>query len=109
MAEIHGGGTPPLSPENKKLYEKEYKQGVDLFQRALNEYSKADEMNKKQAFKEVMDRALQVLRETSHELHSPDLEKQTDKIQKDYQDFQEGESSKNLAKDLKEVRRFMNF
>lgn len=109
MSEIQPGGPSPLSPEDRKMYEKEYKQGVDLFQRALNEYSKADEVNKKQAFKEVMDRALQVLHETSHELHRSDLEQQTDKIDKDYQAFQDGGSKNELSKDLKDVKRFMNF
>jgi hypothetical protein len=109
MSEIQPGGVPPLSPEDKRMYEKEYKQGVDLFQRALTEYSKADEVNKKQAFKEVMDRALQVLHETSHELHRTDLEQQTNKIEKDYQAFQDGGSKSDLTKDLKEVKRFMKF
>ena len=109
MTEIQGGGTSPLSPEDKKLYEQEFKQGVDLFQRALNEYSKADEMNKKQAFKEVMDRALQVLHQTSYELHRDDLEKQTSKIEKDYEAYQNGAPKDALSKDLKETKRFMNF
>lgn len=109
MSEIQPGGVSPLSPEEKRSYEKEYKQGVDLFQRALTEYSKAEEVNKKQAFKEVMDRALQVLHETSRELHRSDLEKQTDKIDRDYQAFQDGGSKSDLTKDLKEAKRFMNF
>ena len=49
MASIGGSGdgAAPLSPQDKRMYEQEYKQGVDLFQRSLGEYEKADEMYKK--------------------------------------------------------------
>ena len=98
---------PPLSPSDRKQFEQEFKHGVDLFQRALSEYGKADEMNKKEAFREVMERAMQVINETAHELHRGDLEKDAAKISKDFEKFQETNdqaSQKVLTQDLKEAK-----
>src|SRR5437016_5065591 len=103
MAEI-SGEMPPINPADRKVYEQEYKQGVNLFQRALNEYEKAGEMNKKQAFKEVMDRAMQVMNDAAQALHRADLEKQNAQINQDYQAYQDGNSKAPLEQDLKNAK-----
>jgi hypothetical protein len=103
MAQIQGPGEglPPISRHDRILYEKEYRQGVDLFQRALNEYEKADEIHKKEAFREVMDRAMQVLNETARELKRTDLLDQNKKIEQSFQAFQDNDADPaKLAKNL---------
>ena len=110
MANVEGSGglTSPISPHDKILYEQEYRRGVDLFQRALDQYSQADEIHKKDAFREVMDRALQVLNETARELKRTDLMSQNKKISQDLESYQQNdvEPSKNqLARDLNQAKK----
>ena len=103
-----GGGTSPLSPQDKKLYEQEYKQGVDLFQRSLAEYEKADEVHKKEAFKDVMGQAMQILNETARELKRPELNAQNKKISQDflaYQDHETDTAKSQLVQDLSQAKR----
>ena len=101
-------GPSPMSPHDRVLYEQEYRRGVDLFQRALDQYSKADEIHKKDAFREVMDRALQVLNETARELKRGDLMTQNQKISKDLESYQNNDvdTAKNqLAQDLNQAKK----
>lgn len=103
-----GPGPAPISRHDKMLYEQEYRRGVDLFQRALDEYGKADEIHKKEAFREVMDKAMQVLNETARELKRTDLLSQNQKIEQSYESFQENETdasklAQNLQKAKKEI------
>jgi hypothetical protein len=82
-----GGGA--VSPQdNNKLYAEEYHHGVNLFKRALNDYSTAQEVHKKDAFREVMDKALQVLNETAAGLKRQDLMEKNEKIKTDYDSYQ---------------------
>jgi hypothetical protein len=110
MANIHGPneGLPPITPHDKQLYEAEYRRGVELFQRALDEYTKADEIHKKDAFREVMDRALQVLNETARELKRSDLMDQNKKISNDFQTYQDNQidlAKNQLAQDLNQAKK----
>ncbi len=78
----------PIGPREKKMYEQEYKHGADLFQRALDQYSKAENGYQQNEFKQVMDRALRVMNETASELLRKELLKNNDQIAKDYATFQ---------------------
>lgn len=107
MAKVEGPGEGmPISPHDRIQYEQEYRQGVDLFQRALTEYNKADEIHKKEAFKEVMDKAMQVLNETAKELKRSDLMDQNQKISQSFQALQENDTdSVKLAQNLKSAKK----
>lgn len=107
MAEVHGPseGLPPITPHDRKMYEDEYRHGVDLFQRALNEYEKADEIHKKEAFKEVMDSAMQVLNETARELRRTDLQEQNQKISQSFETFEANDKdATKLARNLNQAK-----
>jgi hypothetical protein len=108
MANVQGPGegSSPITPHDKVLYEQEYRRGVDLFQRALSEYNKADEVHKKEAFREVMDHAMQVLNETARELKRSDLMDQNQKIAQSYEGVQSNETdASKLAQNLKEAKK----
>ena len=112
MSEIDnlGQGPAPLNPTDRKLYEQEYKQGVDLFQRSLIEYGKADEVHKKEAFKDVMTQAMQILNETARELKRADLNDQNKKISKDlvaYEDNETDVSKGQLMQDLNQAKKIV--
>ncbi|MBI2743411.1 MAG: hypothetical protein HYX48_05785 [Chlamydiales bacterium] len=106
MSNIQGPGKP--DHHDIQMYAQEYKRGIDLFQRALIEYNSADEVHKKDAFREVMDRALQVLNETAQGMKRDDLVAQNQKIAQDFQTYQNSHSPKDekvLEKDLNQARR----
>ncbi len=103
-----GEGPAPLPHDPQKAYAMEYKHGVNLFQRSLDEYSKADEVHKKAAFQDVMHRALQVLNETARGLKREDLLKQNEAIAQDlkaYEDKGDAASKNALAKDLNQAKK----
>ena len=102
---IEGGGIP--SPQDKKLYRQEYQHSVDLFQRALNEYSQSDNIYQKEEFKGVMDMAMQVMNETARELKNASLLEQNQKIAKELAQYEEEPTSNlqtELEKDLDQAK-----
>ncbi len=104
MADIEGMGP---SGQDIKLYEQQYRQGLDQFQRALKEYSAPHlEVHKKEAFKKVMDNALQVLNETARAMKREDLLKKNALIAQNFKDYATSHSPQDqqkLAKDLNDA------
>ncbi|MBS0624879.1 MAG: hypothetical protein JSS32_02375 [Verrucomicrobia bacterium] len=101
-------GMGPLSPQEKREYELEYKHGADLFKRALDDYSKSDNIFQKAEFKDVMQQAMQVLNDTAAELKRQELLKQNQAIQKDFAAFQDKDddaSISKLSKDLDKAKK----
>ena len=81
-------GMGPLSPQEKKAYELEYKKGADLFKRALDDYSHSKNMFQKEEFRSVMDKAMQVLNDAAAALQRKELLNQNTVIEKDFENFQ---------------------
>ncbi|MBF8263521.1 MAG: hypothetical protein HW387_1186 [Parachlamydiales bacterium] len=101
-----GDGSIPISHHDKILYEKEYRAGVDLFQRALDQYNTADSPYKKEAFKNVMDQAMQVLNQTASALKRADLENQNQKISQSFTALQDQKTdAAALAKNLNQAKK----
>lgn len=96
-------GMGPLSPQEKREYELEYKHGADLFKRALTDYSKSDNMFQKAEFKDVMEQAMQVLNDTAAELKRQELLNQNEQIEKDFAAFQDKDDSSSLEKLSKDL------
>ena len=92
------GGSAPLSPRDRKMYEQEFQHAATLFQQALDSYSKSDNPYQKEEFKEVMDKAMRVLNETAQELMRKELMSQNQKIENDYASFQQDGSMGAQAK-----------
>jgi hypothetical protein len=88
MGDSSISGMGSVNPHDRKMYEQEYKHSADLFQRALNQYQKSEDPNQQAEFKDVMDRALQILNETATGLMRSELAKQNAVIAKDYDTFQ---------------------
>ncbi len=108
MSSVQGpdSNIPPLSRHDRILYEKEYQQAADLFGRALTEYERADEIHKKEAFRGVMERAMQILNETARELKRTDLVQQNQQIASSFQVLQESETdTAGLAQNLKQAKK----
>jgi len=103
------GDSYSIQPRDRKLYEGEYKQATDLFQRSLNEYSKSNNIYQKEEFKNVMQQALQILNDTAAELKRQDLLKQNEKIAQDFNTFKsdDAHSPKQLEADLNQAKKLV--
>lgn len=100
---------PEASPKNKaKMYKAEYKHAAHLFDESLEEYSHTDNVYKKEAFRNVMNQALQVLKDTARLLKKQTYIDQSLEVEKDYQAYQANgtpEQEMKLHKDLKNLYR----
>ena len=105
---INAGGTPQISQADRKAYAQEYKRGAALFEKALQEFENTDNMYKKAAFKDVMDKAMEVLNSAAQGLKDPNILAQSKKIADDYTTFQTKETpitEKQLRDDLKAAQK----
>ncbi len=89
---------PKVSPADRKLYEQEYKKGAALFQQALDQYSQSTNIYQKEEFKEVMNKAMDVLNDAASALKRQQLLDQNQKIADDFAAFQKKEDSAAQAK-----------
>lgn len=106
MSNIEGGGTP-ISPELKATYKNEFKRGMTLFEQSLEQYRIAEGGPKKEAFKRVMNEALQVMGETAKLCLNKSGQKAESKLESDYEGFLSDGSSGSLKKlqgDLKQIK-----
>lgn len=104
----HIQGSSPVDPQSIAKYEEQYRHGVDLFQRALEEYTGAEEVHKKEAFRNVMDKALQVLNDTARGMKRQDLLEKNNRIKEDFLALQKSPQSatkSQLENDLKTAER----
>jgi hypothetical protein len=99
MTEIQGD-QEPISFRDQHLLRQEFKTGAELFQKALHEHAKSTNPFQQQEFREVMDKALDVIRRSAAELHNKTLIDESEKITEDYSDFQGSPTSQAAIKQL---------
>jgi len=105
MEDVQGAGK--ISLKEMKLYEQEYKHAAALCQKTLAEYAKAEDIYQKEEYKEVMNQAMQVLKETAHGLKRQDLLKQNEEIEKTYSSYQNNPNDQvqqKLNQDLEKAK-----
>lgn len=106
MTEIHGAGGRPLTPDEKKVYQKEYRDGAKLFEKTLSRYETSDDKYQKHEFLQVMQKANQVLNDAARALKDKDLQEKNEKISKDFAAFQKHPDEKHaslLKQDLEDL------
>ena len=105
-------GSGPVNPHDEKMYKQEYKQSADLFKKALDQYEKSDNAFQKAEFKDVMDKAMNILNESAKGMIRKDLEEKNKKIARDYETFQkypgDHHAVQQLQKDLDEAEKSMD-
>jgi hypothetical protein len=84
--------TDPISgrvpPETQKVYQREFKEGVKLFQKSLAEYEHSTNDAQKAAFKKVMDEALTIMNQSARGFLGPKGQNEvSEKLNTDYQAF----------------------
>lgn len=108
MADIDNTGS--VSPRQRKMYEQEYKQGADLFQRALEQATKSQNPYQKEQFDEVMAQALEVVSQAARGLKRSDLVQESEKMEKDFQVYRQDPSQAHihtLEQDVSRAKRFI--
>jgi hypothetical protein len=98
METIDGAGGGSIPPDIRATYKQEFSRSVDLFQKSLQEYEKADELHKKAKFKDVMDKALQIMNETAQACLSKKAHAEKNQLEKDYQNFIQHDNSETYGK-----------
>ncbi|HNA62353.1 MAG TPA: hypothetical protein PKW79_04690 [Rhabdochlamydiaceae bacterium] len=94
MASIDGD--KPITPQMKEIYKQECTRGVELFQRSLKEYQKSQIPAQKDEYRDVMDKALQIIKETASQCLGKEMQKEGSNLQKDYDTFIANPSDNNL-------------
>lgn len=106
MRPIGEGG---LDRKNIDMYRQEFTEGLDLFKKSLNGFANADEEHKKAKFKDVMDKTLNVLKETVKASLSQEAQRKENVLEKDYLELVSKESKENYAKvehDIENLKRY---
>jgi len=105
MSEIYDSG--PITPRQEAAYRHEYREGVTLFQKALQQTNSSEYLPKKEAFMGVMNQAMEVLNQTAKELKNQQLLEHNAQIAKDYAAYQEHPTKgrmQALEKDLSRAK-----
>jgi hypothetical protein len=103
---IDGGGS--ISPHDKSLYKQDFSKAVDLFQQSLQAYEQSKIPAQKEEYKDVMDKCLQVIKETAREAIRQEAQKQVNQMNKDYQNFISNDTPatyKQLNNDLNALKK----
>ncbi len=96
-------GTGGASPEDKKVYQKEFIKGAALFQEALEKHHEAKEAPQKAAFEKVMKEALEVMNQTAKQGFDKEKVAKEQKLEKDYKSYLSDQDEKNYQELLKTI------
>lgn len=99
-----------ISPEAKAQYKHELEEGVKLFRESLAEYEKSTYEPQKLKFKDVMDKALDVMNQAAKGCLNAKGQEREVVVEKDYQAFLNNdtlETRQQLSKDLDGLEDFL--
>lgn len=99
-------GDRPTAPQ--ELYKQECVRGVSLFQKSLQNYQQSQIHAQKKQYKDVMDKALQIIHETATQCLSQEMQRQELKLAQDYKQYMahpSPETLKTLEKDLQNFQK----
>lgn len=113
MSEISPKG--PINPDDKKIYQSQFKESVNLFSDALEKYhgienpNKTVEHKKKEMYKDVMDKTKHIMEETHTQMRKKAVEKNFNQLQKDYADLDTNqlEAYEKLKADIQNLKNSM--
>ncbi len=103
---IQGGGE--ISPQDKVLYRQEFDRAVNLFQQSLTAYEQSQIQAQKEEFKDVMNKALQVIHQTIRQAVDQRVEGREKELDQDYQKFlaqDTPENARQLNNDLNDLKK----
>lgn len=89
-------GDKPISPQTREIYRQDCERGVNLFQQSLEAYQSSQIDAQKEAYKDVMEKALQVIHETASQFLTQEKQKEELNLEKDYQNYIANPTPENL-------------
>jgi hypothetical protein len=92
---VSGDGN--ISPQLQQVYKQEFMEGANLFQQSLQQYQNSNIPAQKEAFKDVMQKAMNVMNETAQLCLSKEAQKKEMKLNQDFQAFQSNDTEGNAA------------
>lgn len=97
-----------IPPDVKQVYKQEFLEGANLFQQSLEQYQNSNIPAQKEAFKDVMQKAMQVMNETARLCLSKEAQKKEANVNVEFQKFQSSDSPQNimdLSKSINSLKR----
>lgn len=91
---ISGSGSYP--DDTKAIYQQDFKESANLFQQSLQAYSHSQIPAQQQAFQDVMKKAMNIMNETAQVALSREAQKQKDKLDQQFEAFEENPSQQNI-------------
>jgi len=82
----------------RATYKQECAQGVNLFQQTLDAYQKSQIPAQQKEYRDVMEKALQIIHETATRCLSAELQKEEVNLEQDYKKYISSPTPENLNK-----------
>lgn len=101
-------GDSSINPQMRQEYQKECTRGLTLFQQTLQAYEQSHLDAQKEQYKEVMGKALQVIRETAAQCLSQEMQKKELRLENDYQAFINNPSPEHLKQLNQDVQQLID-
>ena len=95
-------------PHLQQVYKQDFTQGANLFKQSLEQYQNSNNPLQKEAFKDVMQKAMVVMNETAKLCLSQEAQKKEAKLNDDFNNFQNSENPqtvKDLSKSIDSLKR----
>jgi len=103
---ISGGGN--VDPHNQQIYKQDFTKGAELFKQSLEQYQSSSNPLQKEAFKDVMSKAMNVMNETAKLCLSKEAQKKEAQLNDAFNNFQNSENPetiKDLSKSINSLKR----
>lgn len=88
-------GSSGIPPDQMQIYKQDFAQAANLFQQSLSEYQKSTIPAQQQAFKEVMQKAMNIMNEISQICLSQSAQKKEVNLNQTFQEFENNPSAAN--------------
>lgn len=96
-----------IPPDLKHVYKQEFLEGANLFEQSFSQYQNSQIPAQKEAFKDVMKKAMTVMNETAKLCLNREAQKSEAKLNESFEDFeanQNPQTMEDLSKSIKDLK-----
>lgn len=87
-----------VNPQDKAIYKQDFNQSLSLFQKSLQDFNQSNLPAQKEAFKEVMRDAMQIMNQTAQLCLDKHAQKQEAILNSEFQTFLQDANQENVKK-----------